>query len=56
MALSPDTRSQIETLLRQHTIVLFMKGNRQMPRCGFSAKVIEILEGHGIDYRDVDVP
>lgn len=55
MALSPDTRSQIETLLRQHTIVLFMKGNRQMPRCGFSAKVIEILEGHGIDYRDVDV-
>ncbi|HNI61535.1 MAG TPA: Grx4 family monothiol glutaredoxin [Pseudomonadota bacterium] len=55
MALSPDTRSQIETLLRQHTIVLFMKGSRQMPRCGFSAKVIEILEGHGIDYRDVDV-
>lgn len=55
MALSPDTRSQIETLLRQHTIVLFMKGSRQMPRCGFSAKVIEILEGHGVDYRDVDV-
>jgi len=55
MALSPQTRTQIETLLRQHTVVLFMKGNKQMPRCGFSAKVVEILEGHGVDFRDVDV-
>ncbi len=55
MALHPETRSQIETLLRQHTVVLFMKGSKQMPRCGFSAKVVEILEGHGVDFRDVDV-
>ena len=55
MAISSDTRSQIETLLRQHTVVLFMKGNKQMPRCGFSAKVVEILDGHGVDFRDVDV-
>lgn len=55
MALSSETRSQIETLLRQHTVVLFMKGNKQQPRCGFSAKVVEILEGHGVDFRDVDV-
>ena len=55
MALSSETRSQIETLLRQHTVVLFMKGNKQMPRCGFSAKVVEILDGHGVDFRDVDV-
>ena len=55
MAISSDTRSQIETLLRQHTVVLFMKGNKQQPRCGFSAKVVEILDGHGVDFRDVDV-
>lgn len=55
MALSSETRSQIETLLRQHTVVLFMKGNKQQPRCGFSAKVVEILDGHGVDFRDVDV-
>ena len=55
MALSSETRSQIETLLRQHTVVLFMKGNKQMPRCGFSAKVVEILDGPGGDFRDVDV-
>ena len=42
-------------LLRQHTVVLFMKGNKQQPRCGFSAKVVEILDGHGVDFRDVDV-
>ncbi len=55
MAISSETRSQIETLLRQHTVVLFMKGNKQQPRCGFSAKVVEILDGHGVDFRDVDV-
>lgn len=55
MAISSETRSQIETLLRQHTVVLFMKGSKQQPRCGFSAKVVEILDGHGVDFRDVDV-
>ena len=55
MTISSETRSQIETLLRQHTVVLFMKGNKQQPRCGFSAKVVEILDGHGVDFRDVDV-
>ena len=55
MALSTEVRDRIEQTLAQHKIVLFMKGNRQMPRCGFSAAVVSILEGHGVQYKEVDV-
>lgn len=55
MALSSETRSQIEQTLAQHKVVLFMKGNRSMPRCGFSAQVVSILNGYGVEYHSVDV-
>lgn len=55
MALDPQTRSKITAVLEQHPIVLFMKGSRRMPRCGFSATVVGILDGLGVDYKDVDV-
>jgi monothiol glutaredoxin len=55
MALSEQTRAKITQLLSQHEIVLFMKGNRQQPRCGFSATVVQILDGIGAEYREVDV-
>lgn len=55
MALSPELRSQIERTLSQHKVVLFMKGSRHMPRCGFSAQVVSILDGYSVDYHSVDV-
>lgn len=55
MALSEETRSRISDTLNQHKIVLFMKGTKQMPRCGFSAQVVQILNGHGVEYHTVDV-
>ena len=55
MALTQDVRTRIEQTLAQHKIVLFMKGSRSMPRCGFSAAVVQILDGHGVNYHDVDV-
>jgi monothiol glutaredoxin len=55
MALSPETRAQIEKTLSQHKTVLFMKGNRNMPRCGFSAQVVSILDGYAVEYHSVDV-
>ena len=55
MALTEETRSRIQQTLNQHKIVLFMKGNRQQPRCGFSAQVVSILEGLGVQYHTVDV-
>lgn len=55
MALSADVRARIEQTLAQHKIVLFMKGSRHQPRCGFSAQVVGILDGHGVQYQDIDV-
>ncbi len=55
MPLDPAFKSRIDTLLADHEVVLFMKGNRRMPQCGFSARVVGILDGIIDDYHTVDV-
>lgn len=35
--------------------MLFMKGDKYLPRCGFSAKVLEILNFHGANYTTFDI-
>jgi monothiol glutaredoxin len=49
------TRSQIETRISGSPVVLFMKGNRHAPRCGFSAKVVQILDSMLPEYSTWDV-
>ncbi|MEZ5543658.1 MAG: Grx4 family monothiol glutaredoxin [Lysobacteraceae bacterium] len=52
----PDTtRERIESLLAQHSIVLFMKGVPGAPQCGFSARASGILESLGVDFHGVNV-
>ena len=36
-------------------VVLFMKGNKQTPQCGFSGRVTQILTQMGVDFKDVNV-
>jgi monothiol glutaredoxin len=55
MALSEDVRKRIESMIGGDEVVLFMKGDRAMPQCGFSAKVVQILDGLVSDYRTYDV-
>jgi monothiol glutaredoxin len=43
MTLDPQTRKKIEQLVASDPVVLFMKGNRSFPQCGFSASVVNIL-------------
>jgi len=43
MTLDPETRKKIEDLVASDPVVLFMKGNRSFPQCGFSASVVNIL-------------
>src|SRR4051794_40870319 len=43
MTLDPETRKKIEELVASDSVVLFMKGNRSFPQCGFSASVVNIL-------------
>lgn len=49
------TRSRIDTLISQHKVVLFMKGTRNFPQCGFSGAVTQILQGLKVDFKDVNV-
>jgi len=55
MALSEQTRERIESIIGGDDVVLFMKGNRAMPQCGFSNKVVQILDSLVEDYTTVDV-
>ncbi len=55
MALSESLRQQISELVTKNRVVLFMKGTRQMPMCGFSAQVVQILNELLPTYETVDV-
>jgi monothiol glutaredoxin len=53
--LSDDLRARIDALIQQDRVVLFMKGDRQQPRCGFSAAVVDLLDDLIPSYATVDV-
>ena len=53
--MSEDVQAQIDSLVRGHPVLLFMKGDRQQPQCGFSAQVVRILDSMLRDYATVDV-
>lgn len=48
-------RSQISGIVSNHPVVLFMKGTRRAPQCGFSAQVVQILDELVPDYETIDV-
>jgi monothiol glutaredoxin len=50
-----DVTKKIESQVANNKVVLYMKGNKEMPQCGFSAKVVQILNSYGVDYETVDV-
>ena len=50
-----DIMKKIESQVANNKVVLYMKGNKEMPQCGFSAKVVQILNSYGVDYETVDV-
>jgi monothiol glutaredoxin len=50
-----SARARIEALLAEHRVVLFMKGTRDAPSCGFSAAAVGALDGLLDDYATVDV-
>ncbi|MEQ8232387.1 MAG: Grx4 family monothiol glutaredoxin [Gammaproteobacteria bacterium] len=55
MSISPELRARIEATIAEHPVVLFMKGTRAQPQCGFSATVVSILDGILEDYHTIDV-
>ena len=55
MSLSTESRERIESLLRGSDVVLFMKGTRVAPQCGFSNQTVDLLDRYLDHYTTVDV-
>ena len=53
--MSEDIKNKIGSQIDANKIILYMKGTKDMPQCGFSARVVQILNSHGINYEAVDV-
>ena len=51
MTLTEQIKNDIET----NPIILYMKGTKQMPMCGFSSTVVNILNMHDVEYKDVNI-
>ena len=47
--------TEIQTIIDTNPIVLFMKGEKNQPECGFSMQVVEILNEFDVDYHTVNV-
>ncbi|NNE82018.1 MAG: Grx4 family monothiol glutaredoxin [Silicimonas sp.] len=48
-------QDQIQTTVTDNDVVLFMKGTKSMPQCGFSSRVAGVLDFMGVDFADVNV-
>jgi monothiol glutaredoxin len=48
-------RDEIKRAISEERVMLFMKGTPDMPRCGFSARVAQILNASGVDYAAMDI-
>jgi monothiol glutaredoxin len=53
--MTPEVKERIDNLVHQNKILVFMKGNKLMPQCGFSNNVVQILNTLGVPYETVDV-
>jgi monothiol glutaredoxin len=55
MAANPELKQKVEEVLRENRVLLFMKGTPETPQCGFSMRVVGVLEQMGTEYGAIDV-
>ena len=48
-------KDKIENLIKSNSIMVFMKGTKLMPQCGFSNNVVQILNSLGVEFGTFDV-
>jgi monothiol glutaredoxin len=53
--MSEDTRARIQGLITQSKVMLFMKGSKQFPACGFSNSVVQILKKEGAAFETFNI-
>ncbi|MBS0122666.1 Grx4 family monothiol glutaredoxin [Thetidibacter halocola] len=50
-----DAKTKIDETVKSHDVVLYMKGTKSMPQCGFSSRVAGVLNYMGVEFHDVNV-
>ena len=55
MTETTDAKTRIEETVKSNDVVLFMKGTKAMPQCGFSSRVAGVLNYMGVEFQDVNV-
>ena len=50
-----ELKEQIQQDINNHKIILYMKGNKEMPMCGFSSTVVQILNLYKVEYKAINV-
>lgn len=53
--MTPDTKEKIDNLVQQNKIMVFMKGSKLMPMCGFSNNVVQIINTLAVPYETYDI-
>jgi len=53
--MTPELKERIDTLVEENKIMVFMKGNKLMPQCGFSNNVVQIINTLGVPFETIDV-
>jgi monothiol glutaredoxin len=50
-----EMKEQIINDIDNNPTILYMKGTKEMPMCGFSNSVVQVLNHYGVEYKDVNV-
>ncbi len=50
-----DAKNQIDETVKANDVVLYMKGTKDMPQCGFSSRVAGVLNYMGVEFSDINV-
>jgi monothiol glutaredoxin len=52
---NPELKQKVEELVAANPVLLFMKGTPEAPRCGFSMRVVQVLDSLNVEYGAIDV-
>ena len=53
--MNDETKQKLEALIRDHRVIVFMKGTRNFQQCGFSSRAVEALKRAGAEFETVNV-
>jgi monothiol glutaredoxin len=53
--MTPELKSRLDELVQTNKVMVFMKGSKLMPQCGFSNNAVQILNSLGVPYETFDV-